>query len=384
VIYFKEYQKMRICLYSDAPLYGGAEHYLSLLAAGLQQRGHSVTVLIREHDSLDRWAEELRRKQVGVIRGVSGYGLVRWLHKAQPDVMHINLPGPYNAGCGSIGALAKITGVPVVVTTEHLPGSVGSARFRLAKRFFGVWIDAIITETRTNVRYLTELHGVKPHKIACIYHGIDARQYECKVGRRTNSRKSLGLGPDDTVIALIGRLHPQKGHDYLLQAASRLKDSYPLCKYLFIGEGEWRRELESLVRQLSLQDKVIFLGFREDIPELLQTVDILAMPSRMEGLPFVLLEAMATGLPVVASDLECLREIISHGENGFLVPVGDSVALANLLKYLIENRYLWGKVGQKARETVMDKFSLTSMIDQTEGIYRDLLKKNSGPRGKLL
>jgi glycosyltransferase involved in cell wall biosynthesis len=364
---------VHLYFYSDATLYGGAEHYLSLLAEGLQQRGHSVTVLIREHDSLDRWAEELRRKQVGVIRGVSGYGLVRWLHKAQPDVMHINLPGPYNAGCGSIGALAKITGVPVVVTTEHLPGSVGSARFRLAKRFFGVWIDAIITETRANVRYLTELHGVKPHKIACIYHGIDARQYECKVGRRTNLRESLGLDPDDVVVALIGRLHPQKGHDYLLQAASRLKDSYPLCKYLFIGEGEWRSELESLVRKLSLQDKVVFLGFREDVPELLQTVDILAMPSRMEGLPFVLLEAMATGLPVVASDLECLREVISHGENGFLVPVGDSVALANAIEHVLQNKHLRKEIGRKARETVVQRFNLQTMLDETERLYRKLL-----------
>lgn len=366
---------MRLCLFSDSECYGGAEYYITLVAEGLQRRGHSVTALISEHHSLDRWAETLRKKQVNVVRGLAGYELIRWLRKAQPDILHVNLPGPYNAGCGSIAAIAKIAGVPVVVTTEHLPGIIGSVRFRWAKHFWGIWIDGVITETRANVGYLAKYHRIGPSKIFCIYHGIDTEGWNRREETRARTRESIGLGQDDVVIALIGRLHPQKGHDYLLYAASRLKDKYPFCKYLLVGDGEWRAELEYLVGKFSLQDKVHFLGFREDVPILLQIVDIVVIPSRMEGLPFVLLEAMAAGVPVVASGLECLKEVICHGENGFLIPVGDGVALAETLESLLRNRNSWAEIGQRARETVVQRFNLQTMLDRTEDLYRTLLAR---------
>lgn len=370
---------LHICFLSDSRIYGGAEHHITLLARGFCGRGHKVTVIMRDEPALSGWEHSLHAIPVATFKEwTNPLGIARWLTEWHPNVLHIDLPCPYSAAFGLPALLAKWTGVSVVVTSEHLPEVVAPRRFRLAKQAFGRWIDAVVTESDANARSLIRLHGIAEDKIARVYFGVDAERFQRPAEKQVPGiRHSLGFSRDDVVVALLGRLNPQKGHIYLLQAAALLKNRYPACKYLFVGDGDQRIALETAARAYGLQDNVVFMGFRNDIPTILQAVDVLVMPSLMEGLPFVLLEAMATGLPVIAFDLACLREVISHGVNGFLVTPQDSEALAVQLDSLLQDRSLWPSIGQKARETVVQRFSLESMIDTTEQLYCTLLQKKS-------
>lgn len=368
---------MHLCFYSDSQVYGGSEYYVSLLARNLTDRGYQVSVIMNSLPQMSEWGSSLRNGGINVVQDLVGiYALLTWLKSFRPDVFHINMPGPYCAAYGGVALLAKMAGIKAVITTEHVPSITGPKRLEILKRFFDNWTDSIITEASMNVKYLVETHGANPRKIHRIYHGVDIGRYCPLTGEGGYIRDRLGFGPDELLVALIGRLHPQKGHDYLIRAAATLRSRYPSCHYLFIGEGKQRNELELLVQRHSLQDRVTFLGFRSDIADLLQVIDVVVMPSRLEGLPFVLLEAMAAAVPVVASDLECLREVITDGFNGFLVPVGDVSSLASSLDHLLRDRKLRTAIGANARQTITERFNLEMMIDQTEQVYLEVLTQS--------
>jgi glycosyltransferase involved in cell wall biosynthesis len=201
-----------------------------------------------------------------------------------------------------------------------------------------------------------------------IYNGINLEPF---LKPTPDLRQEMGWGKR-SVIGAVGRLAPEKGHRYLLRAAARVLPDNPDALFVMVGDGPERRHLEAEARALGIQSAVCFLGVRKDIPELLSSLDVLAMPSLSEGMPMALLEAMASGKAVVASKIGAIPHVIQNRLNGILVTPGDVTGLAAALRDLLKNRELRMALGRQARHTVESQFSATSMAKQYLHVYRQM------------
>jgi len=182
-------------------------------------------------------------------------------------------------------------------------------------------------------------------------------------------KRSLGIPSDAPLIGCIGRLAEQKGHTYLLQAAAMVIKSEPLTFFLIIGDGPQAGELKNQARQLGIQKNVIFTGSRSDVEELLACLDLYAMASLWEGMPISVLESMASRVPVVTTDIPGARDLIQHGENGWLVPPADYKAMAQAICDLMASPSLRNSLAQRADDTVQ-QYSIEAVTDRYTSLYQ--------------
>jgi glycosyltransferase involved in cell wall biosynthesis len=186
---------------------------------------------------------------------------------------------------------------------------------------------------------------------------------------RDESRRSLGLGSRQVAILALGRLARQKGFDVLVPATSRLLDRIPHLVVLIAGEGPERRRLERLIVEMGLQERIRLLGFRQDVPRLLAAADLVVLPSRSEGTPYALLEALAHSRPVVATAVGGIPQVLGEGFVRVLVPPGDPEALAAAIQEVMDDTELRGRLARKGREVVAGRFSAQKMARSTALVY---------------
>src|ERR687894_2861477 len=175
------------------------------------------------------------------------------------------------------------------------------------------------------------------------------------------------------LVGVVARLQPEKGVANFLKAAVRVAPQFPEAHFVIAGDGPLRQELVSLAEDLGLRDRVHFLGFRSDASELMGSLDVLVVPSLTEGSPLVTLEAMAAGVPVVASAVGGIPDQIRHDKEGLLVPPGDTDALSNALLALLRDPPRSRRLGEAGRRRVASRFSHATMVRQIEDVYRDVL-----------
>ena len=322
--------------------------------------------------------EQLRDKGVEVIEiprkhrlDVSLiYKLVKLVKRYKIDIIMTNL---FYADI--MGALVgKLTRVKAVFTWEASPNSEWLIPRRLISyRLLIRWCDKIISVSQDTANFLVNKRGVNPDKITVIPYGVDLDKYY--LGNGHTVRRKLGLNDKNKVIGVVSRLHPQKGHAVLIEASSDIIKKYPQTKFLIIGDGSYRSTLESLVKRKKLKEHYIFLGSRDDIPELLQAIDIFTLPSYSEGLPNVVLEAMATQKPVVATSVGGIKEAVVNKETGLLVPPQDPVSLGEALGELLENPEEALEFGKKSRKRAEEYFSLKSQVESFENLFEHYYKK---------
>ena len=219
-------------------------------------------------------------------------------------------------------------------------------------------------------------HGYDRRKFRLIHNGIDLEPFHSRdESEREKIRERYGLPYDEQVITCIANLRPPKGHEYLIRALRELEEEGMGFVALLVGDGPLREELEGLVRELGLEDKVRFLGFRdrEEIPEILVVTDVFVLPSLVEGLPTAVIEAMAAGCPVVATAVAGTPEVVVDGETGFLVPPQDPEALARKMKLLLQDQPLRAKMCLAGTKRVREHFSLEKMVREHEALYRELI-----------
>ncbi len=228
-------------------------------------------------------------------------------------------------------------------------------------------VDKVISVSKATADWLIEKRKVPPQKITIIPYGVNLEKFKPATSEIT--RSSLGIETDDVVIGQVSRLTEQKGHTYLIDAAKLVARQYPKVKFVLAGDGPLRNQLEAQIRQNGLQDHFILLGFRRDVPELLRLFDIFTLPSLYEGLPNVVLEAMATALPVVATPVDGTKEAVVDGETGILVPEKDPGRLVKALLSLLQNHEKRIRMGQNARQRVENYFSLKLQVEQFERLY---------------
>ena len=225
-------------------------------------------------------------------------------------------------------------------------------------------VDGVIAISRSVVNCLSEA-GVNRRSIRLIYSGIDPVPFRGLVSDQSAN--------DPPVIGMLAVLEQRKGHRFLLDAARLLKDRGRRIRYVFAGDGSHKAQLQSIVQTLGLQEEVSFVGFVQDVPEFLSSINVLVLPSLYEGLGVAALEAMAAGKPVVATRVGGLTESIVDGETGFLVPPKNAVALADAIERLVADPATARAMGRKGAARVLSHFTIEQMAIQNEAYYFALL-----------
>jgi glycosyltransferase involved in cell wall biosynthesis len=366
----------------DASYAGGAERYVSMLAGGLDRSVFEPMILARRGTGLDRWCEELSDHGVTVVRVPMdmpfrphhAVPVYRSLQSLLPHILHINVPGPYDGQMGLLAPLARMAGCPRVIVTEHLPRVERLWKRAVVKRIAYNWVDGVLTVCRSNVRYLIERQRVAADKIDVVYNGIPSAYGSRRNERRTDLRDLLGLQEDTVGIVYVGSLIERKGIGMLLEALSRIEKNR--VRLFVIGTGDDRAAYEDTARRLGLHDRVSFRGdvTAGEVEDTLCAADLLVAPSFMEGMPYVILEAMACSLPVVASRVDGIPEAAPDGEVGMLVPVGDTETLREAIERVIGDAHLRHILGQKGRKRFKELFTLERHIARMQLHYLKVLQ----------
>ncbi len=317
---------------------------------------------------------------VSPVRDLNALGqLVRLLRRERFDLVHT-----HNSKGGFLGRLAaRMAGVPLVVHTVHGFAFHGQES-RLRRQLF-VWLERLAARWCHRMIAISQpmidwahCEGIADRqRIAKIYSGIELERFR-EAAEDPALKRQLGIRQGRVVIGMVSKLWKGKGHHVLIEAASRLESQGLPFQILIVGEGDLEADLKAMVKRRGLDERVCFTGFRSDIPQVTAQIDIGCLPSFYEGMGRVALESMAAGKPMVASAVGGLPELVQDGLTGFLVPVGDPIALADRLQSLISDPALRRKMGEEGARRADEQFSSQRMIDQIHQVYRQLLLE-SGP-----
>jgi glycosyltransferase involved in cell wall biosynthesis len=264
--------------------------------------------------------------------------------------------------------------VPIIVETLHGTEAwrTGWKANRMVDRATSRFISKYIAVCDSDARFLRNQKHVASAKIAIIPNGIDTGRFTSLQDARIATRRALGFTEGDPVLIVVARFHAGKGHSVLLNAMRQLVHSYPKLKLICLGEGQGEEELRILSERLGLTHCVRFVGYQRNVPEWLAAADINVLPTFYEGLPLTVLEAMASGLATVASNVGGIPEAIEDGVSGLLVPPRDPKRLAEALSFLLRDVPARMRIGQVARERVVQKFGIEQQVSRTERMYVEL------------
>ena len=358
---------------------GGAERQAMLLAKGLRRRGWRVSVVVLYGDG-GAAAAELRACGVAFTSLEMRKGLAdprgwirfhRWLKRERPDVLHAHLP--HAAWLCRWSRLAA--GVPVVIDTLH--SSSTGKRGRRAGYALSRWLPDHVTAVSRSTAVSHLVAGmVSAEHLTVLGNGVEVEAWTPDIQARAAARRQLGL-TDEFLWMAVGRLEPVKDYPTLLRAMARTPEKACLS---ILGIGPLEAELMKLAAQLGLQRRVRFLGFEPNVEHWMQAADGFVLSSRYEGLPMVLLEAGACGVPAVATDVPGTREVVVNGVNGWLARAADALSLTDamtrLMRMPLDERYA---MGECARRRVMNEFSLDIVLNGWERLYEALLAQKSVP-----
>jgi len=246
--------------------------------------------------------------------------------------------------------------------------------YRLLYRLASRLVSGFTTVSGEAEKSMVETIGPIQNKITVILPAVDMRKFG-RIIDKTLVRSQLGIEANSRLIAIVARLIRQKGHRYMVEAMASIIPRYPDLHALFIGDGDLREELQAQVKRSNLGDHIHFLGNRSDVPELLAASDLFVLPSLWEGLPKALLEAMATGLPIVASEVSGTVQAMIPNQTGILVPPGDTRRLAQAIERLLSDAVQAQAMGAAARRRVETNFSARKQAGEYLALYRRLLDK---------
>lgn len=294
--------------------------------------------------------------------------LVGTLRRERIDVLHGHKFGS-NVWAAVLGSLAA---VPVVIAHEHNWSYEGQPTRRLIDReLIGRRADAFVAVSRQGRTRMLELERIDPAKVVLIPNGIA----DVPAGSNgSDLRAELGIGADDLVLGTVTVLRAEKALEVLIDAARTLRVRFPNLRVLIVGTGPRREELERLVERLGLEETVLLIGHREDVPTVLAALDVAICCSDFEGTPLSVLEYMDAGVPVVATSVGGLPDMVTHQEQGLLVPPRDPAALATAVAELLADPGRRAQMGARAQERRRREFGIGEMVARVERLYEDLLE----------
>ncbi|MBF0217288.1 MAG: glycosyltransferase [Candidatus Omnitrophica bacterium] len=353
---------------------GGMEKVVSDIIKRYDKRRIFSTVYCAESEG--EYAEGLKEQGIEV-RLVNNnryplefaFRLVGIFQREKIDVVH-SYSGIYRDATLA-GVLA---GVKVLMHTDQGKFYPDTRWTRLNHRFFSLFRDKIIAVSDELKEFLSKEVGIDPEKITRIYNAVDVGDYPVGIDA-VKKKNEIGIKPEIMVIGMIARLVPVKDHLTLFKAFKEVKKTFHNVKLLVAGDGPLRGALEKAAIQMCGAGEIIFLGNRSDVSELLRIMDIVCLSSLSEGLSLVLAEAMASGVPIVATNVGGNAELVVDGSTGFLVPPGEVESMAEAILELLNGEAKRKEMGERGRERVVNDFNILNTVDSIERIYYDLADK---------
>ena len=347
------------------------------LAKGLDKEKYEVTVctllgrgsLIEEAKKLGVHAVSLNMKGKWDISVIPRF--FSFLRKYRIDILHTYL---YHANIlGRI--LGHVAGIPIIISSQRTTEFYGQKKSDRWRRGYRIFLDKwtsqfcclIISNSEAGRRFLIK-KGIDPAKIITVHNGIDLDKSIPRIAPEEKKRQ-CGLKQDSMLVGIIANLTEVKGHYYFLQAAQEVLKHIPQAEFLIVGDGPLREDIEKLSKNLGISARVNFMGFRQDIPEILSILDVFVLSSLWEGFPVSILEAMAAVKPVIASRVGGILEAVIDGKTGILVPPEDEKALAGAIEFLLKEDKIAGEMGLAGRRHVEEHFNLQRMTGEIEAAY---------------
>jgi glycosyltransferase involved in cell wall biosynthesis len=321
-----------------------------------------------------------RISPINDLRGL--VALFRLMRKLEPHIVHT-----HTSKAGILGRLAAwMARVPTIIHTPHghvFYGHFGRSLSRIflqMERLLGKITHHHIALTPEECNDYLSLRVAQPNNTSVIHSGVDLQRFSKGAKQRTEKRKELGFSPHSLVVGYVGWLIPIKGVTYLVNAMAKIVEQHPKSLLVLVGKGDDKGEeeikLKEQVERAGLADKVRFLGWRPDVDEIMGCFDIFVLPSLNEGMGRVLVEAMAAGLPIVASRVGGIPDLVKHGENGLLVPPANASALEQAISDLLSDKARMKSMGETGKR-MCRPYSLEAMVEQIDNLYSRLLGEHS-------
>ncbi len=379
-------KKIKVCYVIDFfGIPGGTENHLLRLTAHLnRQRFTPVICPLSPTDSpmiraTREQGIEVRPIPVNRVYGISGarqiVNLSRMLRKEK-----INIVQTYHFASDVVGTLAaKLAGVPIILSNRRDTGfDEGRAYFRMIRRLLNKCVSLSVTVSNDLRLQISNVERRPLGLIKTIHNGSEQSRFDRPLDRRRKLAE-LGLKSDVRVIGTIGNIRPVKGLPYFIPAAAKISARFPDVEYLIVGGDailcdDYKRSLQGLVLESGLQEKIHFLGSRQDVAEILQLLDVFVLPSLSEGFSNALIEAMHAGKSIVATNVGGNLEAIEDGKSGILVPAKSADALAGAVISLLADPEKAGRLGMAAKRRARALFSTSTMVREYETMYHTLLQ----------
>jgi glycosyltransferase involved in cell wall biosynthesis len=370
-------------LITDLPREGTQRQLFELVKGLDKARFRPIVISLHAGDAMEEAFREVPEAQLLAIERKGkfdlscAYKVYRILRQMKVDVVQ-----PFLTPATLYGLLpAILCRTPVKILTERNGPESRSYRpgYRLYLKiedFLSRFTDWAIANSQAGKDYLVQ-RGINPSRIKVIYNGINLSRLNPDSAAIQSIKQRLNLPPGGKVVGILARLFPNKNHKLFLRAAAFISEKIPSTRFAIVGDGPLRTELEELCMNLGIASKVVFFGEQQDVGTYLSAFDIATLTSNTEGCSNSLLEAMALGRPVVTTDVGGNREVVLHGETGFLLPPGNVEELVKAITTLLENQETADSMGQKAQEFLFHRFSLENMVSQYEALYSQTLMQKA-------
>jgi glycosyltransferase involved in cell wall biosynthesis len=365
--------------YVDSNAFGGTEQTILTLLASLNGTDWRAVLAHHDEPGLNPFLQHVRGLGIKAcalprLRGASAAsGILQFrglLRAERPAVFHAHMNWPF--ACTRALALAALGRIPAITATlQVFPRRSPSRSYVHPIVWSGV--DRFLAVSDSVARGLSRLSSSVSPKIRVVRNGIVIAKYQSHI--EGTLRASLLKGSQQVLVLTVARLQEQKGHRYLLEAARAV----PNATFVFAGDGPLREALETQARALQLGNRAVFLGHRDDIPELLSACDLFVLPSLFEGYPLSVMEAAAAGKPIIATDVGGTDEVIRSGQNGLLVPPANPDALARAIRDMLGDPMRAQRLANAAALRAQTEFSAETMCRRTVSIYDEVLAS----RGRL-
>ena len=356
---------------------GGAERQLFLLLKGLYSR-YAFTVISYDEKRLD-YMDALQSLGVDVKvipkrPGLAGrltflMELRKLIRTLSPDIVQTWLRSANF--WGRVACLLSGKDARIIASVRSVDEADIKMLEKWAERVLVKWTDFIISNTFASRQSIVN-NKMPGKKVRVVYNGIEPGLYDIN-DTKEEIKRQLAISQHRVLIGTIGRMMPQKNHTMFIRTAREILQERDNVHFVLVGDGELRPHIKAQISKYGLEDVFTLTGQRKDIPRLLKAFDIFVLTSLWEGLPNVIMEAMCARLPVVATDVGGVPELINHGENGFLVPPNDTSSMVRAIKRLIDDQELRSRFGLAGRKTIEERFSLDQMCKATSRVYDELL-----------
>ncbi|MCX5696728.1 MAG: glycosyltransferase family 4 protein [Candidatus Omnitrophica bacterium] len=362
---------------------GGAQKQLLAMIGGLDQQKFQLFLFTAREGLLVEEARGIQglillrskflERKINPLKDILSFFQLRsFIKKNKIRIVHT-----HSSKAGILGRFAAAScGTAAIVHTVHgwsfhdfQPGWMRRL-FIWLERYCAKFSDKIIVVSDHDRKIGLKLYIGSPEKYRLIHYGIDYNEF---LKSNRDARKEFGLAHEDLVVGMVSCFKPQKAPQDFIALARAVREGLDGVKFILAGDGVLRNQLRRLIKRYKLEKNVTLLGWRRDIPQFLSCLDVFVLTSLWEGLPIAALEALASSLPVVATDTGGIREVISDGDNGFLLSPGDMSGLAEKVTALLKDKDLKGRMGLKAKESLGETFRLENMQKSYYNLYAELV-----------